>query len=79
MSGITKRFLDITAGDNINFSLFAGEICALLGENGAGKTTLMNILFGYYTCDEGQIFFKGKQSCPGYVKYAAKNPWWVTM
>ena len=62
MSGITKRFLDITAGDNINFSLFAGEICALLGENGAGKTTLMNILFGYYTCDEGQIFIKGKKA-----------------
>jgi ABC-type uncharacterized transport system ATPase subunit len=61
MSGITKRFLDITAGDNISFNLFAGEICALLGENGAGKTTLMNILFGYYTCDEGQIFIKGKR------------------
>ena len=61
MSGITKRFLDIIASDNINFSLFAGEICALLGENGAGKTTLMNILFGYYTCDEGQIFIKGKK------------------
>ncbi|MGD8296575.1 MAG: ATP-binding cassette domain-containing protein, partial [Desulfobacterales bacterium] len=61
MSGITKRFLGVTAGDNINFSLFGGEICALLGENGAGKTTLMNILFGYYTCDEGQIFIKGKR------------------
>ncbi len=61
MSGIIKRFLDITAGDNINFNLFAGEICALLGENGAGKTTLMNILFGYYACDEGQIFIRGKR------------------
>ena len=61
MSGITKQFLDIIASDNINFNLYAGEICALLGENGAGKTTLMNILFGYYTCDEGQIFIKGKK------------------
>jgi simple sugar transport system ATP-binding protein len=61
MSGVTKRFLDITASEDINFSLFAGEICALLGENGAGKTTLMNILFGYYTCDEGQIHIKGKK------------------
>jgi len=61
MSGITKRFLDVTASDNINFDLYPGEICALLGENGAGKTTLMNILFGYYTCDAGAIYIKGQQ------------------
>jgi simple sugar transport system ATP-binding protein len=61
MSGITKRFLDVTASDNINFDLYPGEICALLGENGAGKTTLMNILFGYYTCDEGEIYIKGQK------------------
>jgi simple sugar transport system ATP-binding protein len=61
MSGITKRFLDVTASNNISFDLYAGEICALLGENGAGKTTLMNILFGYYTCDEGEIFIKGNK------------------
>jgi len=61
MSGITKRFLDVTASDNITFDLYPGEICALLGENGAGKTTLMNILFGYYTCDEGQIYIKGEK------------------
>ncbi len=61
MSGVTKRFLDVTACDNINFDLYPGEICALLGENGAGKTTLMNILFGYYTCDEGEIYIKGEK------------------
>ena len=61
MAGITKRFLDVTASDDITFDLYPGEICALLGENGAGKTTLMNILFGYYTCDEGQIFIKGEK------------------
>jgi len=61
MSGVTKRFLDVTASDNISFDLFPGEICALLGENGAGKTTLMNILFGYYTCDEGEIYIKGEK------------------
>ena len=60
MRSITKRFLDVTANKNINFTLFPGEICALLGENGAGKTTLMNILFGYYCCDEGDICIKGK-------------------
>ena len=62
MRSITKRFLDVTANKNIDFSLFAGEICALLGENGAGKTTLMNILFGYYACDQGEIFIKGEKA-----------------
>ena len=61
MSGITKQFLDVIANDNITFNLYSGEICALLGENGAGKTTLMNILFGYYTCDEGEIYIKGEK------------------
>jgi simple sugar transport system ATP-binding protein len=62
MSSVTKRFLGVTANKDVSFSLYSGEICALLGENGAGKTTLMNILFGYYTCDEGDIFIKGKKA-----------------
>lgn len=62
MSSITKHFLDVTANSDIDFNLYPGEICALLGENGAGKTTLMNILFGYYTCDEGEIFIKGEKA-----------------
>lgn len=62
MSSITKRFLDIAANKNVSFVLYSGEICALLGENGAGKTTLMNILFGYYACDEGEILIKGAKA-----------------
>lgn len=62
MSSITKYFLDVTANQNVNFELYPGEICALLGENGAGKTTLMNILFGYYASDEGEIFIKGQKA-----------------
>jgi len=62
MSSITKRFLDVTANEDISFQLHRGEICALLGENGAGKTTLMNILFGYYSSDEGEIFIKGAKA-----------------
>ena len=62
MSSITKRFLDVTANNNVTFNLYSGEICALLGENGAGKTTLMNILFGYYSSDEGEIFIKGERA-----------------
>lgn len=67
MLSITKRFLNVTANKGITFHLYPGEICALLGENGAGKTTLMNILFGYYACDEGEIFIKGEPvdlTCP---------------
>jgi len=60
MRGITKRFLDVTANDGVDFVLYPAEICALLGENGAGKTTLMNILFGYYAADSGEIRLRGE-------------------
>ena len=56
---ITKQFPGVLANDHINFDLKKGEIHALLGENGAGKTTLMNILFGLYQPDEGEIKING--------------------
>jgi len=59
--GITKRFPGVLANDKINFEIKAGEIHAILGENGAGKTTLMNILFGLYQPDEGEIRLYGKK------------------
>ena len=65
LSGITKRFGKLTANNAISLSLARGEVVALLGENGAGKTTLMNILFGHYTADEGDIAVFGKPLPPG--------------
>ncbi len=58
-AGITKQFPGVLANDHIDFTLEHGEIHALLGENGAGKTTLMNILYGLYTPDAGQVFING--------------------
>lgn len=59
MRGIRKRFAGVTANDDIDLEVRPGEIIGLLGENGAGKTTLMNILYGIYQPDAGEIFLNG--------------------
>ncbi|HKL12342.1 MAG TPA: ABC transporter ATP-binding protein [Halanaerobiales bacterium] len=58
---ISKSFGPVQALDKVNFDLNKGEIHGLLGENGAGKSTLMNVLYGLYNEDEGEIYIKGEK------------------
>ena len=61
MRSVTKRFPGVLANDRVSFTVRPGEVHALLGENGAGKTTLMNILYGLYQPDAGEVFLNGER------------------
>ena len=60
MRGIVKRFGSVEALAGVDFELRPGEIHALLGENGAGKTTLMNVLYGMFPPDDGEVEVEGR-------------------
>src|SRR4249919_1394888 len=60
MRGITKRFGEVLANDHIDLAIPNQSIHAIIGENGAGKSTVMNILYGFYAADEGEILLDGQ-------------------
>jgi simple sugar transport system ATP-binding protein len=71
---ITKRFPGVLANDGVDFVLEKGSIHALLGENGAGKSTLMNVIYGLYTPEEGEIFLNTNHGMEGLQKVEIQNP-----
>src|ERR1700742_3091900 len=60
MRGITKRFGEVVANRDLNIAVRDRSIHAIIGENGAGKSTAMNILYGFYNPDEGEILIDGQ-------------------
>ncbi len=62
MKGVTKTFGSVIANNNVDLTVYRGEILAVLGENGCGKTTLMNMIAGIYYPDAGSIFIDGAEA-----------------
>src|SRR6184192_2923554 len=73
LRSVTKRFPGVLANDAVDFDLRKGEVHALLGENGAGKSTLMNIVYGLYKPDDGQVLIRGEPIALGSPREAIQH------
>ena len=73
LRSVTKRFPGVLANDAIDFDLREAEVHALLGENGAGKSTLMNIVYGLYKPDDGQVLIRGETIALGSPREAIQH------
>ncbi|MFH1242737.1 MAG: ABC transporter ATP-binding protein [Pseudomonadota bacterium] len=60
-NGVTKKFGEVVAVNQVDYTLHENEIAGIIGSNGAGKTTFFNLLTGYYAPDEGSVFYKGEE------------------
>ena len=58
--GVTKKFGDFVAVNNVDFELANKETLGIIGPNGAGKTTFINLISGFYSPEEGQVFYNGQ-------------------
>ncbi len=77
---LTKRFGGLTAVDQVNFDQEEGQILGLIGPNGAGKTTIFNMITGFYSPTQGEIFFKGSQIAhpePNSLEKLDSPSWWL--
>ena len=72
--GITKYFGTITALENVNLKVHAGECLGVVGDNGAGKSTLMKVLSGLYKPSAGSLFFQGKEEILDCLLYTSPSP-----
>lgn len=73
MRGITKRFGEFVALDNVDFDIRAGEVHALVGENGAGKSTLMRVLAGQLAASDGEFSIDGKATALRQARSSARG------